>query len=157
MPDPERGRMERQRMLQALLADRAKLVLHRENKDILSYALVVADSGSKLQTSEFGEGQTVDLKGPGGRVMSGHRMMMERGGDSVLGIAAQGVAVTDIARQLSMQLGVPVEDKTGLTGNYDFHLHWAPASQNQKRHRHASPGISGSSSRACRMERSSTE
>jgi uncharacterized protein (TIGR03435 family) len=130
--DPEQGRMERQRMLQALLADRAKLVLHRESKDILSYALVVADSGSRLQASQFGEGQTIDIKGPEGRAVGAHRMVMQKGGDNVIGIAAQGVAVTDIARQLSMQLGTPVEDKTGLTGSYDFNLHWAPATSQNK-------------------------
>jgi uncharacterized protein (TIGR03435 family) len=39
-------------MLQTLLADRFKLVVHRENKDHAVYALVVAKSGLKLKESD---------------------------------------------------------------------------------------------------------
>jgi uncharacterized protein (TIGR03435 family) len=44
-------------MLQALLADRFKLTLHRESKDMQAYALVVAKNGPKFAESQ-GEGES---------------------------------------------------------------------------------------------------
>ena len=41
-------------------------------------------------------------------------------------LTAQGLGMTDLAGYLSRQLGTTVLDKTALTGNYDFTLHWAP-------------------------------
>src|SRR5207253_1860115 len=38
----------------------------------------------------------------------------------------QGVSLDFLVFQLSQQLGRSVVDKTGLKGNYDFTLHWAP-------------------------------
>jgi uncharacterized protein (TIGR03435 family) len=32
-------------------------------------------------------------------------------------------------QQLSSQFGLPVQDKTGLTGSYDFTLEWSPEIQ----------------------------
>ncbi len=46
-------KIENQRMLQAMLADRAKLVLHRETVNLPSYALVVSENGPKLQPAQF--------------------------------------------------------------------------------------------------------
>jgi uncharacterized protein (TIGR03435 family) len=43
---------------------------------------------------------------------------------SQVGMEARGESTTDMASQLSMQLGTAVVDKTGLTGNYDFTLNW---------------------------------
>src|ERR1700684_1709087 len=47
--------LEQRRMLQALLADRFKLTLHRETKVLPAYALVIAENGPKLQESKPGE------------------------------------------------------------------------------------------------------
>jgi bla regulator protein blaR1 len=33
--------------------------------------------------------------------------------------------MANFADQLSLQLGIPVVDKTGLKGNYNFNLQWA--------------------------------
>jgi bla regulator protein BlaR1 len=41
-------------------------------------------------------------------------------------LTAQGLPVSSVVRLLSQQLGRTVIDKTGLTGNYDFTLKWAP-------------------------------
>ena len=56
--------------------------------------------------------------------MPQRHMMMQQDSGQVAGIGAQGVDLSDIVRQLSMQLGVNVIDKTGLAGSYDFNLHW---------------------------------
>ena len=42
-------------MLQALLAERFKLVIHREMKEMPVYALVVAKGGPKLQKADIEE------------------------------------------------------------------------------------------------------
>ena len=42
------------------------------------------------------------------------------------GLTGQGLPISSLARILSQQLGNTVEDKTGLTGKYDFTLQWTP-------------------------------
>jgi uncharacterized protein (TIGR03435 family) len=42
------GRLEKKRMVQALLADRFKLRTHRETKQLPIYALMAAKGGAKL-------------------------------------------------------------------------------------------------------------
>ena len=43
-------------MLQSLLADRFKLVLHKETRQLPMYSLVVAKGGPKIHAAEAGEG-----------------------------------------------------------------------------------------------------
>jgi len=47
--------VERRRMLQALLADRFKLTLHRQTTQLGVYVLVVAKNGPKLQEAKPGD------------------------------------------------------------------------------------------------------
>jgi len=116
------GAAENRRMLQALLAEHFKLALHRETKPLPSYALVIAENGIKLHPVQSVEG----VMAPGGRTMGGHQMKMALSAGQVMGIAAQRASVVELARPLAMQLGNPVANKTGLTGNYDFTPHWDP-------------------------------
>ena len=97
-------------MLQALLADRFKLTLRRETKELPVYALVVAKNGPRLQQVEGGPSQP-----------KGSQVRMGRGL-----INAQAAPITLLATQLSNQIGRSVIDRTGLTGNYDFKLEWTP-------------------------------
>ena len=103
------AREQMQQRLQALLADRFQLTIHRETKEESVFALVVGKNGSKIQPSE-------NQNGAGGR-----RMMMGRGV-----INGQGVEMQMLTSQLSNQLGRPVLDHTGLTGHYDIKLEWSP-------------------------------
>ena len=41
-------------------------------------------------------------------------------------LTGQGLTMSSLAGLLSRQLGSKVEDKTGLTGKYDFTLQWTP-------------------------------
>jgi bla regulator protein blaR1 len=116
----EDARAARRQMLQALLADRMKLVIHRESRELPLYELVVAKNGSKLQEAKPGDTYPNGLKGPDG-VAHGGMMRVGRGD-----LTAQGLAISGLARLLTMQLGRTVVDKTGLTGKYDFTLHWTP-------------------------------
>jgi uncharacterized protein (TIGR03435 family) len=102
--DQDRSMLERRRMLQALLADRLKLTLHRDTKQLPIYSLVVAKHGSKLNEAKE-EGY----------------MRLGRGQ-----LTSQGVDIATLASALSRQLGRPVLDKTGIAGYYEFTLQWTP-------------------------------
>lgn len=109
-----------QHMLQVLLADRFKLKVHEETKELSIYALVVAKNGPKLQEAKTGDTYPNGIKGPDGK--SGAGMMFGRRE----GVTAQGVPIASLVRRLSLLLGRSVVDKTGLTGKYDFTLKWTP-------------------------------
>ncbi|HEX6824634.1 MAG TPA: M56 family metallopeptidase [Candidatus Sulfotelmatobacter sp.] len=113
--------------LQKLLAERAGLVLHTETKTLPIYALEVAENGPKLQRVPASESD--DMKGSG-PVRMGGQMRMKMDGNEVYGIAAQGISSDELAQQLSRQVGMPVLNKTGLQGRYDFSLNWNDAKGN---------------------------
>jgi bla regulator protein blaR1 len=113
----------RQHMLQTLLADRFKLTVHRETKELPIYSLVVAKGGSKLQEAKPGDTYPNGIKGLDGRPapVGAHLMRMGRGE-----LTAQSLGMEEIAHLLTQQTGRTVVDNTGLKGNYDFTLHWTP-------------------------------
>jgi uncharacterized protein (TIGR03435 family) len=103
-------------MLQALLADRLKLALHRETRDLTVYALVIAKDGPKLQESQPGDPYPNGFKGPDGVARPGGIHMV---GNKLI---AQGVPVGALLFHLSRQLHRTVLDETVLSGTYDFTL-----------------------------------
>ncbi len=106
LSDAERDR-KHQQMIQAMLADRFGLKIHRETRQLPVYDLVVAKGGPKMKVSP--------AQGPSWSGMStGY-------------ITGQGVPVATLVFNLSNEIDRPVVDKTGLTGNYDFKLTWTPA------------------------------
>jgi uncharacterized protein (TIGR03435 family) len=117
---PDQARVERQHMLQKLLADRCKLAVHSETKELPVYALVVAGNGPKFHEAKAGDTYPNGFKGPDGR--SGAGMMHMEAGK----ITAQAVPLASLTGFLSRQVGRPVIDKTGLTGKYDFTFEWRP-------------------------------
>jgi uncharacterized protein (TIGR03435 family) len=110
-----------QLMLQALLADRFKLTLHQQTKDLSVYELVVAEGGAKLQEAKPVYTNPNGINGPEGRLPD--RRMMQMGPGELIG---QGSTLDPLVEQLSWQLGRTVLNKTGLKGIYDFTLRWAP-------------------------------
>src|SRR6266576_5165057 len=101
-------------MIQALLADRFKLTLHHETKEIPAYVLVIAKHGAKLHEAKPG-----DTYPDGFKDFHGHPV----GVGLWLGpckFVGQGVPVADLARDLSQVLDRVVLDQTGLNGVYDF-------------------------------------
>jgi len=102
---------QQQSMMQALLADRFQLKIHRATKELPIYNLVIARGGSKLKEANAGE--------------SGWESM------SSSQFTAKAVSIEDLARSLSNDVGRIVVDKTGLTGKYDFTLKWTPDSQQE--------------------------
>jgi uncharacterized protein (TIGR03435 family) len=103
------SREELMQMLQTLLADRFKLALHREQKELPVYTLLVGKNGPKLRAAE--EDGEVSM------------------GPAAGGIGFQRITMTDFASRFLSRLppiGRPVIDKTGLPGRYDFTLSLAP-------------------------------
>jgi bla regulator protein blaR1 len=113
--------LARLHMVQTLLADHFKLMLHRETKELPVYALVVADGGPRLQAAKPGDTYPDGIKGPGGRPVGTGYFEPEKGK-----IVFQGGPLSSLVQYLSDRLGQTVLDKTGLIGNYDFALQWAP-------------------------------
>ncbi len=101
---------ELQRMMQALLAERFKLAIHRETRQLPIYALVVAKGGAKIRLTEAPAvmGQTPFSMPARGRLMGTQ------------------VSPEMLAKVLSDQLSHSVQDQTGLKGVFDFKLEWEP-------------------------------
>jgi uncharacterized protein (TIGR03435 family) len=114
----EQQKLEQQHMMQVLLAERFHLKVHWETRDSAIYNLVVAKSG-RLQAN--GAPPSADeISSWGDRGVP----PLYQKGDSRYGFEwiAHGAAMADIVGMLSGQLGVSVDDKTGLTGKYFFDL-----------------------------------
>jgi len=105
--------------LKALLAERFRLVLHPEAKNLPVYELVVAEGGPKLQESK-----------------TEHFIHLERGE-----MISSGVSISILTNELSQALGQTVIDKTGLTSNYAFTLRWTPDATEDARFREAEAAI----------------
>jgi uncharacterized protein (TIGR03435 family) len=113
-------KLVRLKMLQTLLADRFKLVIHRETRELPIYTLVVGKNGSRLQEAKPEDVAPVVAAGRGGPQM---RVSAGAGGFTMTGKA---ITMEGLVANLSGNLHRTVLDKTGLTGKYDFTLKWLP-------------------------------
>jgi uncharacterized protein (TIGR03435 family) len=104
-------------MLQALLSERCKLAVHREMRELPIYSLQVAKNGPKLKDAETADPAELERKHPGG-------IALPEGGVVLQGrqMSFFGTPMSTLAEMLSVPAGRPVEDRTGLTGRYDFAL-----------------------------------
>ena len=105
----EQRKLQMQAMFQQLLADRFKLSVHWETRELPVYALVVAKSGPKL---------TAATKPDSGTSSSNGQFM------------ARGMTLAEISQsltqELARELGRVIIDKTGIAGRYDVTLKWTP-------------------------------
>lgn len=113
--------LARQHMLQTLLADRFNLTIHRENKEVQVYTLVVGKNGPKLHQLKP---DVADLDKSKESAASGTGWMTIGASEGQMG--GQKAPLTTLARMLTAYLHRPVLDKTGLTDKYDFTLRWTP-------------------------------
>ena len=121
-PPPKLTRAQRRQMIQSLLADRFKLVVHNETKDSLIYELDVAKGGPKLHASTPGDKAADGIIEPDGQFHPGVDNYFGKGV-----LILQGYPLSSVADVLSStELKCPVVDKTGLTGKYDISLRWTP-------------------------------
>jgi uncharacterized protein (TIGR03435 family) len=95
------------RMLQALLAERFHLSVHRELKQQPVYALIPGKGGPKLHKASE-EGGKPNLR------QSGYSFTFTN------------AAMSELVGVLSQVTGRKVLDRTGLRGQYDFTLSYAP-------------------------------
>jgi uncharacterized protein (TIGR03435 family) len=128
VPSGERAHIRA--MLQALLADRFQMKMHREKKELPVYALTVAKGGLKMKelaegpVQTPGEANVAAQGGPGG-------VSVNLGGGSSFAFAdgkLQGkkLAMTGFADTLARFMDRPVVDLTELKGAYDFTLDITP-------------------------------
>ncbi len=107
-PNPEQVRT----MIRKLLADRFKLTLHHEKRELSAFVLTVGKSGPKLKPTQMNG----PLPGLGFRPAKGGLMMMMMNG-----------TMGDFTSFLqTLVLDRPVVDQTGLTGKYDFSFTFTP-------------------------------
>ena len=95
----------KEEMLQALLAERFALKVHRTTKELPIYVLTVVDAG-KLKKSATDTGGSASFY-PGR-------------------IKAHAMSIDSLVMNLSGTLGRVVVNQTGLKDTYDFTLEWAP-------------------------------
>jgi len=120
-------------MLQGLLAERFKLAVHHEQKEMPASELTLTKGGPRLKASTESPAAespsaavapqlTFDKEGfpilPPGQHFA---MIMENGRARV---RVAGMSMKDFAIQLAGQTSRPVIDATGLTGTWDFTLSW---------------------------------
>jgi uncharacterized protein (TIGR03435 family) len=100
-------------MLQSLLADRFKLEVHRETRELPTYDLLLAKGGPKLKEAKC-VGQP-SPQNPCGAFSgsAGH-------------FFARAAKISQLTLFLSTHESRVVVDKTGLTGEYDMDLTWTP-------------------------------
>jgi len=132
----EQAELERQHMMQALLADRFNLKAHWETREGPVYDLIVAKRGSKMHSGGSLPPSTDELKRFGDRKIP----ELYQRGDGRRGYEWVGhdCHVASLAGILGALMRTRVIDKTGLTGTYDFDLQY---SQSSGRDREADPMI----------------
>lgn len=101
-------------MVQTLLADRFKLVIHRETKEMPVYALVVGKGGPKLEKADIEEKDCPDAPpiAPGTPITACHFI----GGGMGQGLHGRAVDMADVANFVENWTDRPLLDKTGLKG-----------------------------------------
>jgi uncharacterized protein (TIGR03435 family) len=100
-------------MLLSLLTDRFKLRFHRETKD--SAIFLLERNGKELKLNDAADKTRFPWVGSdsNGGMMTG------------TGMAAVNISIPVLAERLIYYLGKRVDDKTGLSGSYDFQYHYA--------------------------------
>ena len=109
-------------MLQTLLVERFKIPSHRETKEFQGYALVVAKNGPKLKTANaLGEAPPMpDFRRGAPSAPFEGRIITSVQDIGVSALLGRGVSTSQLADELSENLGAFVLDQIGLTGKYYF-------------------------------------
>ena len=93
---------ELQQMMQKLLAERFKLELHRQTKEVNAMVLTVAKGGHKLK----------EVQEEGSPSFSTGRM----------NLTGKGATIAQLITFISREIRQPIVDQTGLTGRYDYFM-----------------------------------
>jgi uncharacterized protein (TIGR03435 family) len=90
-------------MLRTLLDERFQLKVHTESRNLPAFALIVSNSGSKLQPATGTDGPQNAMLGQ---------------------LVEPKMSMVQLAQILEFDLDRPVIDRTGLTGDFSIHLQW---------------------------------
>jgi len=136
-------------MLQNLLIERFEITFHHTTKDLPGYELTVAKNGSKLKEvapvpnatkPKPGDFFQMDLDRDGFPIIPEGRtgiVATRSSKDGLNRMTCRACSIAELIPRISIDLAVPfgspvslfiagrVVDKTGLTGNYDFHLDYS--------------------------------
>jgi uncharacterized protein (TIGR03435 family) len=111
-------------MLQALLADRFKLVVRKDVKPLPAFVLSVGKGQPKLKPAN-------DPGEPGCRPQP-----PDPSSEPYVSFVCRGVTMQELATRLKMSaapyLNYPVVDSTGLKGAWDFEIGWTPRGEFQR-------------------------
>lgn len=111
-------------MLRALLVERFKLEIRRETKEQKVYALSVGNGGAKLKPAEAKAGNNaLKALGPDGRPRDA---MMYGYTPERVSITAPSATLASLVGLMSVFTARPVIDATGIEGQYEFKLLFAP-------------------------------
>jgi bla regulator protein BlaR1 len=108
-------------MLQALLADRFNLKVHREQKQVPVYALTVGKNGPKFKPAA---GEMVQLKN--GSFVKNRSAFFENAtpDGATVRLIVKNRTIKEVFEILSNMIDRPVLDRTGLTGEFDFTIEY---------------------------------
>ncbi len=128
-------------MLQNLLQERFGLTYHFEDKTLRGFHLAVAKGGPKLKESTDAvqpaaaaapRGDHQGWAGAAGGGGHSHGGVMNFNGQARF--QADHQRMSDLAELVATQLMVPVDDETGLSGQYDIALNWAADAAQEHSH-----------------------
>ena len=114
-------------MLQTLLAERFKLAIHRDKKEMSTYILTVPKNGHKLKVAEAAGNPSFKT--------------------GKMNLTGDGATIAQLTEFLSAQLREPVIDQTNLTGLYSYYLDIMPyiTEETMKRSNGDNPPAEGAS------------
>jgi uncharacterized protein (TIGR03435 family) len=112
------GAPQLQKMLQNLLADRFKLVLRRETREMPVYILTAPKGGSKL--TPWNDADEISFPPiPGSQYRRGNSV-------GPGGVTGRKRSMADLASTLGWAMGRPVLDRTNLAGDFNYSFSFAP-------------------------------
>jgi uncharacterized protein (TIGR03435 family) len=114
-----------QARLQHLLADRFRLAVHTEMRELPQFALLVSKNGPKLAESRSNctpaDATRPAAPGAPGQLPPCDFLFVRRNQ-----MEGASVTISRLIKGLSLVLKNTVIDRTGLAGHYDVHLEWTP-------------------------------
>jgi uncharacterized protein (TIGR03435 family) len=111
--NPARQPLMLRSMLQSMLEDRLKLVVHRSTREAAVYQLVLGKNGAKFKETNS------DELHPGARPMPGGGTLSREEKDDQMTIHYFGISMAQLVRFVLGDAGRPIQNRTGLTGKYD--------------------------------------
>ena len=117
-------------MLRSLLADRFKLVVHHETRQLPEYVLVLSKAGRTGPQLTVHDAECVEPApgqpppSPNGAGLCGFRSRRGRSAGTVA-LVGEKVTIDMLAERLSQNVGRTVINRTGLSGDFDFTCEFA--------------------------------